>query len=138
MKGANFSSKRELIYNTLCSTKTHPSAKWVYEQLKENHPDLSLGTVYRNIALFKEKGLAVPVANVLGEERLDGDTSSHAHLVCNICGKIQDVDMPDFSVSQPTQGFVTDFVALTYFGCCSECAKTQEVKDNQEIKISAE
>lgn len=123
MKGSNFSSKRELIYSTLCSTKSHPSAKWVYEQLKEDYPDLSLGTVYRNIALFKEKGMAIPVANVLGEERLDGDTSPHAHLVCKCCGRIEDIDMPSLTLNGDTDGFSTDFVAVTYFGICNTCNK---------------
>ncbi len=123
MKGSNFSSKRELIYSTLCSTKSHPSAKWVYEQLKEDYPDLSLGTVYRNIALFKEKGMAIPVANVLGEERLDGDTSPHAHLVCKCCGRIDDIDMPSLTLKGDTNGFNTDFVAVTYFGICNACNK---------------
>lgn len=121
MKGSNYSSKRELIYSTLCSTKSHPSAKWVYEQLKEYHPDLSLGTVYRNIALFKENGKAVAVANILGEERLDGDTSPHAHLVCKVCGKIDDIEMPDISVDEPAGGFDTDFVSVTCFGTCKNC-----------------
>lgn len=121
MKGGNFSSKRELIYTTLCSTKTHPSAKWVYEQLKEEYPDLSLGTVYRNIALFKDKGMALPVANVLGEERLDGDTSPHAHLVCKCCGKIEDVEMPTLTEKGGTDDFKTDFVSVTYFGLCKNC-----------------
>lgn len=124
MKGSNFSSKRELIYNTLCSTKTHPSAKWVYEQLKEEYPDLSLGTVYRNIALFKDKGMAVPVANILGEERLDGDTSPHAHLVCKCCGKIEDIDMPTITAKSDTNDFKADFVSVTYFGLCKECKVT--------------
>ncbi len=121
MKGSNFSSKRELIYSTLCSTKTHPSAKWVYEQLKEDHPDLSLGTVYRNIALFKEKGMAIPVANILGEERLDGDTSPHAHLVCKTCGRIEDIEMPALTLKNG-KDFETDFITVTYFGICKECS----------------
>lgn len=121
MKGSNFSSKRELIYSTLCSTKTHPSAKWVYEQLKEDHPDLSLGTVYRNIALFKEKGMAIPVANILGEERLDGDTSPHAHLVCKTCGRIEDIEMPALTLKNG-KGFETDYITVTYFGICKECS----------------
>lgn len=121
MKGGNFSSKRELIYSTLCSTKTHPSAKWVYEQLKEEHPDLSLGTVYRNIALFKDKGKAIAVANILGEERLDGDISPHAHLVCKCCGKIEDIEMPTLIEKGNISDFSIDFVAVTYFGLCKDC-----------------
>ena len=45
----NFSRKREAIYQTVCDTKVHPTAEWVYEALKPVYPDLSLGTVYRNL-----------------------------------------------------------------------------------------
>ena len=60
----NFSSKRNAIYNVLLNTDTHPSARWVYEQLKPDFPDLSLGTVYRNISLFKNEGTIISVCNV--------------------------------------------------------------------------
>ena len=56
MAKRNFSSKRNAIYNAVCGTDTHPSARWVYDKLKPEIPDLSLGTVYRNIALFKDEG----------------------------------------------------------------------------------
>ena len=73
--------------------------------------------------LFKENGKAVAVANILGEERLDGDTSPHAHLVCKCCGKIEDVIMPPLTLADDTHGFNTDFVAVTYFGTCKSCSK---------------
>ena len=78
----NFSSKRNAIYNTILSTTTHPSARWIYEQLKHDYPDLSLGTVYRNISLFKNEGKVSVVCNVNGEERIDGNTSPH--ILCAI------------------------------------------------------
>ena len=53
----NFSAKREAIYKTIAESKEHPAAEWIYERLKHDIPDLSLGTVYRNIAVFKEMGI---------------------------------------------------------------------------------
>ena len=52
----NFSAKREAIYRAISSADTHPSAEWIYEQLKQEIPDLSLGTVYRNLNIFKQNG----------------------------------------------------------------------------------
>ena len=52
MKSRNYSKKREAILEKIRSTTSHPTAEWVYRELKEEHPDLSLGTVYRNIGLF--------------------------------------------------------------------------------------
>lgn len=124
MSGQNFSKKRQMILDTIKSTDTHPSAKWVYETLKEQVPDLSLGTVYRNITLFKEQGLIVTVANVDGEERMDGDTSAHAHFVCKECGSVYDVPEEAASINSqrcPMDGFETDCAVLTYYGRCSSC-----------------
>ena len=83
MAKRNFSSKRNAIYNAVCGTDTHPSARWVYDKLKPEIPDLSLGTVYRNIALFKDEGKVSVICNVNGEERIDGNTEPHPHFVCN-------------------------------------------------------
>ena len=67
----NFSAKREAIYQTLASTKTHPTAEWVYEQLKPKIPDLSLGTVYRNISVFFFFFLAKSVVVLIVHVRFD-------------------------------------------------------------------
>ena len=92
MAKRNFSSKRNAIYNAVCGTDTHPSARWVYDKLKPEIPDLSLGTVYRNIALFKDEGKVSVICNVNGEERIDGNTEPHPHFVCNKCKAVIDVE----------------------------------------------
>ena len=65
------SRKRDAILQCIKESREHPSAEWIYTQLKPEHPDLSLGTVYRNLALFRESGEVVSVATVNGVERLD-------------------------------------------------------------------
>jgi Fur family peroxide stress response transcriptional regulator len=80
--------KREAILNCLRSTTTHPTAEWVHAQLKAEYPDISLGTVYRNLALFKEQGLVISVGTVNGVERFDPDTEPHVHFICHTCGAV--------------------------------------------------
>ena len=63
------SKKRDAILACICGTDCHPSAEWVYTQLKPQIPDLSLGTVYRNISMFREEGTIVSVGVVNGLER---------------------------------------------------------------------
>ena len=65
------SKKRGAILECIRSTKTHPSAEWIYTQLKPRIPDLSLGTVYRNLNLFKQEGQLISVGVVNGLERFD-------------------------------------------------------------------
>ena len=55
----NFSAKRQAIYDMLINRTDHPSATQIYEDLKEDYPYLSLGTVYRNISLFKDEKMAI-------------------------------------------------------------------------------
>lgn len=126
MGGQNFSKKRQMILDTIKSTDSHPSAKWVYETLKKNIPDLSLGTVYRNINLFKEQGHVIAVANVAGEERIDGDISPHAHFVCKECGCVYDVPATYAPISREScsmDGFETHNTVLTYYGICGSCTQ---------------
>ncbi len=126
MKGHNFSSKREAIFKTIASTKSHPSASWVYEQLKDDIPNLSLGTVYRNIALFKEQGKIITVANVNGEERIDADTSDHAHFVCESCHKVYDLHQSELSpleIELNEKGFEISRKNVVFYGICRECTK---------------
>lgn len=121
----NFSSKRNAIYNTILSTTTHPSASWIYEQLKPDYPDLSLGTVYRNISLFKNEGKVSVVCNVNGEERIDGNTSPHTHFVCNCCGRVIDVaddgSKSSESLALLNKCFSIESKLVIYYGKCSDC-----------------
>ncbi len=123
----NFSSKRNAIYDMVCSTDTHPSARWVYEKLKPDIPDLSLGTVYRNIALFKDEGKIRVVCNVNGEERIDGDITPHSHFICNKCGNVYDIcDKQitfDFSSELSGTGYIVESKFILYYGICPECSE---------------
>lgn len=124
MKGHNFSSKREAIFKTIASTKSHPSAAWVYDKLKDEIPNLSLGTVYRNIALFKEQGKVITVASVNGEERIDADTSDHAHFVCEHCGKVFDLNSGPLSALEDElsqNGFEVNRKNVVFHGICCDC-----------------
>ena len=124
------SKKRDAILNCICATKSHPSAEWVYQQLKPQIPDLSLGTVYRNIAMFKQDGTIQSIGTVLGLERYDGNTAPHTHFVCSACGKVVDlenVELPDNVLSQAEAGAGGKIASyqLQFFGHCADCCKKQ-------------
>ena len=123
--------KRDAILNCLRMSREHPSAETLFQQLKSEIPDLSMGTVYRNLNLFKQQGLAMSVATVAGVERFDGNTCPHVHFICNDCGAVIDLEamqVPD-SLSQAAQqccgGQVTG-CQLSFTGICQICLKKQE------------
>jgi Fur family peroxide stress response transcriptional regulator len=127
------SGKRDAILETIQSTDTHPGAQWVYERLKPRIPNLSLGTVYRNISLFREEGLVVSVGVVNGEERFDAVTEPHPHLVCGRCGRVLDLpglDLPGmlgkkFKFPPEYAGFVPDLRKTVFYGVCETCTARQ-------------
>ena len=83
--------KRDAILEYLRSTKAHPSAETIYTDLKQQIPDLAMGTVYRNLTLFKEQGLVSSVATVNGVERFDANTDPHVHFICDGCDAVIDL-----------------------------------------------
>lgn len=130
------SKKREAILQAIQSTDCHPSAEWVYQALKSTHPDLSLGTVYRNLVFFQEQGMVQSVGVVAGQERFDFNTAPHSHFVCNGCASVIDLHemKMDLALNQAVceqYGFGVERHELTFYGYCKECLKShikEEVK----------
>jgi Fur family peroxide stress response transcriptional regulator len=129
------SVKRDAILSVLRETTVHPGAQWVYNRLKPSIPDLSLGTVYRNLNLFRQEGLAVLLGTVNGEERFDGVTESHPHLVCRRCGAVEDIPLANpgafekdlasvltaaVGESRIDEGKI-DFRRTLFYGLCMDC-----------------
>ena len=120
--------KRNAILDYLRHTDTHPSAEMVFHHLKRSIPDLSLGTVYRNLSMFKEKGEITSLGTVNGVERFDGNTAPHVHFVCTGCDAV--ADLPRIAVPEAlnqevhTQtGGQINMCQLTFIGQCKKCIK---------------
>ena len=123
--------KRTAILSFLRQTKDHPSAEMVYNHLKQEIPDLSLGTVYRNLSMFKAQGEIISVGTVNGVERFDGNVEPHVHFVCNGCEAV--IDLPQIQVPEELNrqvmeatGGTVDMCNLSFNGLCKECLAKQE------------
>ena len=122
--------KRNAILECLQGTQSHPSAETVHEMLHQDHPDISLATVYRNLARFKERGEIVSLGTVNGVERFDGTIEPHVHFICNGCDCVTDlpqIQVPEElnrQVSNATGGTV-DMCHLTFSGYCKDCQEKQ-------------
>ena len=115
--------KRNAIYECLCGTTTHPSAEMVHEMLAKEHPDISLATVYRNLAKFKAEGKIMSVATVKGVERFDANINPHVHFICTNCDSVIDLHqspMPHYG-AEACGGCRIDSCALTFTGLCGDC-----------------
>ena len=107
--------KRDAILEYLRGTTSHPSAETIYSDLKPQIPDLAMGTVYRNLSLFKQQGLVSSVATVKGVERFDGNTAPHVHFICSDCDAV--IDLMEMEV--PTA--LTQAAETACGGSVSEC-----------------
>ncbi|MGN1004101.1 MAG: Fur family transcriptional regulator [Oscillospiraceae bacterium] len=131
-RATRYSKKREAILDAIRSTDIHPSADWVYQTLRPAFPDLSLGTVYRNLARFKEEGLVISVGTVQGQERFDAIVTPHTHFVCQTCGAVMDLpglkaeENLDLDRIARQNGVKIDHSTLIFYGTCSGCSP----KDN--------
>ena len=118
--------KRDAILNCVRQTDIHPTAEWVYTQIKSEYPDISLATVYRNLNLFKEQGIIASLGTVKGVERFDGNTDSHVHYICTGCGKVVDLrqlrvpEELNQAAASSSGGSVTN-CQLTFSGLCKDC-----------------
>ncbi len=125
--------KRDAILSYLRHTDQHPSAETVYAALKPQIPDLSLGTVYRNLAYFRSEGLIASLGAVKGVERYDGHIEPHVHFVCTDCGCIRDlanVQVPETlkSAAGAEAGARVENCCLTFTGKCSACQQVPMVQ----------
>jgi len=115
--------KRNAILTCLKNTDTHPSAEMVHDMLHEEHPDISLATVYRNLARFKAEGTIVSVATVRGIERFDANTNPHVHFICTNCDAVIDlhqIPMPRYN-REECGGCHIETCQLTFTGLCGKC-----------------
>ena len=113
----------------LRSSRRHPSAEQLYQQLKPEYPGLSLATVYRNLNQLCEQGLVKRVGTVNGQERYDGETGPHSHFICNRCGCV--MDLPRLSPGEGCveqlsvqYGFAVQDCEFIVRGLCADCKES--------------
>lgn len=115
-----FSQQRQQVYEVLCSTTSHPDAQWVYNKVREHIPNISLGTVYRNLNELVCCGMAKKISMTGTVERFDATTAQHGHFVCKQCGCVIDVEgATPRNIS--IEGSVVDDIDITYYGTCKRC-----------------
>ena len=119
----HYSRQREAILNVLRSTDTHPTASWIYEKVREQIPNISLGTVYRNLTELSQSGDILSIDVRDGQEHYDGDNSPHLHLRCRCCNGISDVPMCEdpLSALAKDNNFTPELSVYVIYGKCKNC-----------------
>lgn len=122
-----YSRQREAIIENLRGRYDHPTAEQLYIDLKRSYPKISLGTVYRNLALLENIGDVIKISTNGNSDHFDGNVSNHYHFACIKCGGISDVDMP---VNNTLESKVEELIkadvkthSLIFYGTCEKCKK---------------
>ena len=118
--------QRQVILKVLRGTKTHPTADWVYQEVRKEIPHISLGTVYRNIKTLSEHGEIQELSFGSTHSHFDANSENHYHFICQKCGAIQDLDLrPMVSLEKEVEEETGNEVythRLEFYGICSACA----------------
>ncbi len=125
--------QKNLVRNAVCEMKRHVTANEVYEFIKENHPKIGKGTVYRNLDILTSEGALRKVEVADGPNRFDFTLKNHYHVICVKCGEVSDVDMdeiPDLLEKiHNTHGMEFLEYDISFKGVCPKCsAKIKEAQ----------
>lgn len=125
MKTIKYSKQREAIKAYLMGNHTHPTADEVYAAIRKEFPNISLGTVYRNLNQLAENGEIRKMSYVSGPDHFDYDTTQHYHFICRECGRVYDmppeaVEKIGHCIGENAPGTV-DSHDLVFYGTCNSC-----------------
>lgn len=122
-----YSRQREVIKEFLLTRKDHPTADVVYMNVRQQYPNISLGTVYRNLTLLSDIGEILRLRVGDGVDHFDADTSAHNHFICSDCGGVLDLEMDAINditniAGENFSGRVDGHVTY-FYGLCPKCHK---------------
>lgn len=117
--------QREAIINFLKTRKDHPTAEVIYQNVKKEHPNISLGTVYRNLSILAERGDILRLTYDGKFDHFDATTQPHCHFYCQTCHAVSDIDadIPSAFLKKAKgnfQGHINGF-SMFFYGICNKC-----------------
>ena len=125
-----FSKQRECILEALKNTKSHPSANSIYEMVRQQIPNISLGTVYRNLSELNADGAVLKIDAGDGVEHYDGCNTPHYHLFCKKCNSVSDIELdyntPLDTAARNASGAEIEYHSVIFAGTCRECKNSEK------------
>ena len=122
-----YSKQKKEILKVVLDSYNHPDAKEIYRLVKKNIPNISLGTVYRNLNILVNEGLIRKIFIYNGNDRYDKMLTNHNHVICQKCGKLHDIsfllDESNINMFEKETGFKITICNFNINGICEECLK---------------
>lgn len=117
--------QRNAVLRTVQEMKNHPTAEEIYLEINRIYPNISRGTVYRNLNFLAEQGVILKVLIPDAADRFDFNISEHYHFKCSGCGKVFDADIPyQRNINEKVadkHGFTVTGHTIVFSGKCADC-----------------
>ncbi len=124
------SKQRDAVLKAVTSSNEHPTASDVYNEVKKEIPNISLGTVYRDLSQLAENGLIEIADSSDGKAHYEGKLDGHLHFVCENCGRITDIfckpQLPDELKQFEKNGFLIRSQRTVFYGLCEDCLSAKK------------
>ena len=122
------SAQKMMIENSLMKLN-HPTAAEIYEDIRKDYPNISLGTVYRNLGAMAESGEILRITLGDSPDRFDINSNEHIHVVCTKCGHVYDADNHNMNeliekidqIVGESTGVHVESREMIFKGTCSNC-----------------
>jgi len=117
-----YSRQRDIIREVVFSTDSHPTADWIFSKVKNSLPNISLGTVYRNLRQLSENGIIKTIKDGL-VTRYDWNIKPHHHLKCIDCNELTDISLKNIDLKKTIKkrfDFELSDIEITITGKCNK------------------
>lgn len=130
------SRQRQAVYEAVQASGGHPTADDVFDMVRRQLPQVSLGTVYRNLEVLAERGDILRLDAAGGQRRYDRTTKSHCHIRCERCGRVDDVGGSEWLLDSDSRKLDTDYeitgMRVFFTGICPECqTETERISQDE-------
>ncbi len=116
------SKQRDAILQVVKAACDHPTADVIYERVKEQFPNISLGTVYRNLGQLTEEGYITIVESSDTKVHYEGNLTDHIHFLCKNCHEITDIFCtPQIPEELEKMKLQVESQKTVYYGVCNTC-----------------
>lgn len=117
--------QRQAIIQVIRSNRSHLTADDIFQEVKKSQPNISLGTVYRNLELLTQTGSLSKAVFSDGKARFEFAGGHHHHLICLSCGAAVDIPVcpvgAELTSFMQNSGFQPCHHHFEVYGYCAGC-----------------
>ncbi len=131
-RDVRLTAQRLTVFTCLARSPAHPDADMLHREVVRHLPRISLDTVYRNLWLFVEMGVAGVLTPSHGRHRFEVRFEQHHHFVCRNCGTVTDISAPALDRLPRPDALATlgevEAATVEFRGLCRACLKVTRAK----------